>query len=136
LTTPIFGKLTNPSEEFKDESVLETAVYSCIKCGSCAAVCPAYLVTNEEAVIPKNKLYLAKKLLEGEEIAKSDADKVFLCTHCGMCREVCQNDLELVAAWTELEEMLEDRSGRPEGAIRDFVLTMESSEEYWRFVYA
>ena len=135
LTAPIFGKLTAPKEEIREESALENAVYSCIKCGSCAANCPAYLVTDDESVIPKNKLYLAKKLLDGEEIAKSDADKVFLCTHCGMCRDVCQNDLDLVAAWSELEEMLEDRFGRPEGAIRDFVLTMESSEEYWRFVY-
>jgi hypothetical protein len=31
--------------------------------------------------------------------------------------------------------MLEDRFGRPEEAIRDFVSTMESSEDYWRFVY-
>jgi len=135
LTAPIFSELTAPKEEIREESALENAVYSCIKCGSCAANCPAYLVTDDESVIPKNKLYLAKKLLDGEEIAKSDADKVFLCTHCGMCRDVCQNDLDLVAAWSELEEMLEDRFGRPEGAIRDFVLTMESSEEYWRFVY-
>jgi FAD/FMN-containing dehydrogenase len=135
LTTPIFGKLTAPKEEFKVESVLEKTVYSCIKCGSCAAVCPAYLVTNKESVIPKNKLYLAKKLLAGEEISKSDADKVFLCTHCGMCREVCQNDLDLVAAWTELEKMLEDKFSAPAEAIRDFVSTMESSEDYWRFVY-
>jgi FAD/FMN-containing dehydrogenase len=135
LTTPIFGKLTSPKEEFKEESVLEKTVYSCIKCGSCAAICPAYLVTNEESVIPKNKLYLAKKMLAGEEISKSDADKVFLCTHCGMCRDVCQNDLDLVAAWTELETMLETKFGKPKEAIRDFVSAIESSDDYWRFVY-
>ncbi|MGB3459989.1 MAG: FAD-binding protein [Halobacteriota archaeon] len=133
--TPILGKRASSKGGFKEESVLENTVYSCIKCGSCAAVCPAYLVTNKESVIPKNKLYLAKKLLAGEEISKSDADKVFLCTHCGMCREVCQNDLDLVAAWTELEKMLEDKFSAPAEAIRDFVSTMESSEDYWRFVY-
>jgi len=136
LATPIFGKLTPHSEEFKGESVLERTVYSCYKCGSCAANCPAYIVTNEESLIPKNKLYLAKKLLEGEEISKNDSDKVFLCMHCGMCRDVCQNDLDLITAWTELEKMLEAEFGKPEEAIMDFVSTMESSEEYWRFVYA
>ena len=136
LATPIFGKLTRPKEEFKEESLLEKTAYSCIKCGSCATVCPAYLVTNEELVTPKNKLYLAKKLLDGEEISKSDSDKVFLCTHCGMCREVCQNDLDLVAAWTELEKMLADRFGKPKEAIKDFVSAIESSDDYWRFVYA
>ena len=136
LATPIFGKLAPHGEEVKEESALEKTVYACIKCGSCAAHCPAYLVTHEEAVIPKNKLYLAKKLLAGEEVSKYDSDKVFLCTHCGMCRDVCQNDLDLVAAWLELETMLADRFGKPEGAIREFVSTMESSEAYWRFVYA
>ncbi len=133
--TPILGKLASPKGGLKEESVLEKIVYSCIKCGSCATVCPAYLVTNEESVTPKNKLYLAKKLLAGDAISKTDSDKVFLCTHCEMCRAVCQNDLDLVAAWTELETMLESKFGAPEEAIRAFVSTMESSEDYWRFVY-
>jgi FAD/FMN-containing dehydrogenase/formate hydrogenlyase subunit 6/NADH:ubiquinone oxidoreductase subunit I len=133
--TPILGKLALPKGGLKEESVLEKIVYSCIKCGSCAAVCPAYLVTNEESVTPKNKLYLAKKLLAGDAISKIDSDKIFLCTHCEMCRAVCQNDLDLVTAWTELEKLLESKFGAPEEAIRDFVSTMESSEDYWRFVY-
>ena len=133
--TPILGKLALPKGGLKEESVLEKIVYSCIKCGSCAAVCPAYLVTNEESVTPKNKLHLAKKLLAGDAISKIDSDKIFLCTHCEMCRAVCQNDLDLVAAWTELEKLLESKFGAPTEAIRDFVSTMESSEDYWRFVY-
>jgi ferredoxin len=133
--TQILGKRASSKGGLKEESVLEKIVYSCIKCGSCAAVCPAYLVTNEESVTPKNKLYLAKKLLAGGEISKTDSDMVFLCTHCEMCRAVCQNDLDLVTAWTELETMLETKFGKPEEAITEFVSTMESSEDYWRFVY-
>lgn len=132
---PVLTKFITEKERPEEESMLEKTVYSCIKCGSCAANCPAYLVTNEESLIPKSKLYLAKKLLAGEEISKTDSDKVFLCMHCEMCREVCQNDLDLVTAWSELEKMLKAEFGMPEGAIRDFVSTMESSEEYWRFVY-
>ena len=134
--TPVLAKLISVKEREKVESLLEETVYSCMKCGSCAAHCPAYIVTGDESVIPKNKLYLAKKLIEGEKVAKSDSDKVFLCTHCGMCREVCQTDLDLVTAWSELEKMLEDRFGKPGEAIREFVSSMESQENYWRFVYA
>ncbi|KAF5437707.1 Fe-S oxidoreductase [Candidatus Methanophagaceae archaeon] len=133
--TPIFGKRASSNGGLKEESVLEKIVYSCIKCGSCAATCPAYLVTNEESVLPKNKLYLAKKLLAGDAVSKTDSDMVFLCTHCEMCRAVCQNDLDLVTAWTELETMLETKFGKPEEAITEFVSTLESSEVYWRFVY-
>jgi FAD/FMN-containing dehydrogenase/ferredoxin len=136
LLTPVLVRLMNLKEREEKESCLEETVYSCIKCGSCAAICPAYMVTGEEALIPKNKLYLAKKLIAGDKIAKSDSDKAFLCTHCGMCREVCQNDLDLVTAWTELERLLEDKFGKPEEAIRNFVSAMEAREDYWRFVYA
>ncbi len=52
-----------------------------------------------------------------------------------MCRDVCQNDLDLVTAWTELEKLLESQFGTPEEAITEFVSTLESSEDYWRFVY-
>ncbi|MFZ2071417.1 MAG: FAD-binding protein [Halobacteriota archaeon] len=136
LLTPALASFMSLKERGEAESCLEETVYSCIKCGSCAATCPAYIVTGEEALIPKNKLYLAKKLLTGDEIAKSDSDKAFLCTHCGMCREVCQIDLDLITAWSELERLLADKFGKPEEAIRIFVSAMESSENYWRFVYA
>jgi hypothetical protein len=53
-----------------------------------------------------------------------------------MCREVCQNDLDLLTAWSELERLLEDKFGKPEEAIRNFVSSMEAREDYWRFVYA
>jgi FAD/FMN-containing dehydrogenase len=136
VLTPVLARLISVKESEKEESVLEETVYSCMKCGSCAAHCPAYIVTGDESVVPKNKLYLAKKLIEGDKVAKSDSDRVFLCTHCGMCREVCQTDLDLVTAWSELEKMLEERFGKPEEAIREFVSSMESQENYWRFVYA
>jgi FAD/FMN-containing dehydrogenase len=120
----------------KNESLLEETVYSCIKCGSCAAYCPAYNATGDEVLIPKNKLILARKILEGEEIAKCDSDRAFLCMHCGMCRDVCQNDLDLLTAWSELERNLEDRFGKPVDTIQDFVSRLESNEKYWKFVHA
>ncbi len=134
--TPVLLLPQTLSRRENEESLLEKTVYSCVKCGSCATHCPAYIVTHEDTVIPKNKLYLAKKLLEGEKVLKADSDKIFLCTHCGMCREVCQNDLDLLTAWTELEERLEVRFGKPKEVIQDFISATESSEDYWGWVYA
>jgi FAD/FMN-containing dehydrogenase/ferredoxin len=136
LVAQVLATPGSTNEREAEESVLEKAAYSCVKCGSCAAHCPAYTVTSEASVIPKNKLMLAKKLLVGGKISKGDSDKVFLCTHCGMCRDICQNDLDLPAAWLELEERLGNRFGRPDDAIRDFVATTESSERYWRLLNA
>ncbi|MGC9443486.1 MAG: FAD-binding protein [Candidatus Methanospirareceae archaeon] len=135
--TSLFTPLTTrPVENHDRESVLEKTIYSCVKCGSCAAQCPAYAVTHDDSLIPKNKLYLAKKLHDGGHVSKREAEKAFLCMHCGLCREVCQNDLDLVAAWEELEQRLEQQFGRPEPAIREFVSTAEQSPAYWRCVYA
>jgi FAD/FMN-containing dehydrogenase/NAD-dependent dihydropyrimidine dehydrogenase PreA subunit len=136
LITPVLAKQVITTNEEQGESALEEITYACLKCGSCAANCPAFIVTHEESLIPKNKLLLAKKLLDGKTVSKSDADKIFLCMHCGMCREICQNDLDLVTAWSELEQKLEDKYGKPEEAIRNFVSKIESNEDYWRLVYA
>ncbi|HDS45437.1 MAG TPA: FAD-binding oxidoreductase [Methanomicrobia archaeon] len=133
LFTPLMAR---SGEEHHHESVLEKTLYSCVKCGSCAAQCPAYAVTHDDALIPKNKLYLAKKLHEGGQVSMQEAEKAFLCLHCGLCREVCQNDLDLVAAWEELEQRLELQFGRPDRAIREFVSTAEDSPAYWRCVHA
>jgi FAD/FMN-containing dehydrogenase/ferredoxin len=124
-------------EKESEDSILEKAAYSCMRCGSCAAHCPAYLITHEESVVPKNKLVLAKKLLSGETVAKAESDKAFWCMHCGMCRAVCQNDLDLLTAWSELERKLEAKFGKPEeAALQEFVAKAEASDAYWRFVYA
>ncbi|NYT00831.1 MAG: FAD-binding protein [Methanocellales archaeon] len=136
MFSPILLSPILEEKSTKDETELEKTVYSCVKCGSCASVCPAYLITRDELLNPKNKMHLAKKLLLGETITKSDAEKAFLCLHCGMCREVCQNDLDLLTAWLELEEGLEHIFDKPEDAIQNFVSSIEASEEYWRFVYA
>ncbi|MBN1455262.1 MAG: FAD-binding protein [Methanomicrobia archaeon] len=133
LFTPLMAR---SGEDRNHESVLEKTMYSCVKCGSCAAQCPAYAVTQDESLVPKNKLYLAKKLHEGGHVSKREAEKAFLCMHCGLCREVCQNDLDLVAAWEELEQRLEQRFGRPEQAVREFVSIAEDSPAYWRCVHA
>ena len=133
LFTPLMAR---SGENHNRESVLEKTMYACVKCGSCAAQCPAYAVTHDEALIPKNKLYLAKKLHEEGHVSKREAEKAFLCMHCGLCREVCQNDLDLVTAWGELEQRLEQQFGRPEPAIREFVSTAEESPQYWRCVHA
>lgn len=136
VLAPVLVRLVSLKEREEEGSRLEGLVYSCMKCNSCAAICPAYMVTGDESLIPKNKLLLAKKLLAGEKIEKSDSDKIFLCMHCGLCREVCQNDLDLLTAWSELERLLEAKFGKPDEAIRNFVSAMESSEAYWRFVHA
>ena len=135
--SPVLATTRARTERVGEDSILEKAAYSCMRCGSCAAYCPAYLITHEEAVVPRSKLLLARKLLSGDSVTKAEAEKAFWCMQCGLCRAVCQNDLDLLTAWSELEEKLEAKFGKPEEAIlQAFVTRAEASDAYWRFVDA
>jgi FAD/FMN-containing dehydrogenase/ferredoxin len=135
--SPVLATTRARTERVGEDSLLEKAAYSCMRCGSCAAYCPAYLITHEEAVVPRSKLMLARKLLSGDSVTKAEAEKAFWCMQCGLCRAVCQNDLDLLTAWSELEEKLEAKFGKPEEAIvQAFVTRAEASDAYWRFVDA
>jgi len=135
--SPVLATNRARTEQVREETALEKAAYSCMRCGSCAAYCPAYLITHEEAVVPRSKLMLARKLLSGESVTKAEAEKAFWCMQCGLCRAVCQNDLDLLTAWSELEEKLEATVGKPEaGKLQEFVSKVEASDAYWRFVDA
>ena len=135
--SPVLATTRARTERVGEDAILEKAAYSCMRCGSCAAYCPAYLITHDEAVVPRSKLLLARKLLSGESVTKAEAEKAFWCMQCGLCRAVCQNDLDLLTAWSELEEKLEAKFGKPEEAIvQAFVSKAEASDAYWRFVDA
>lgn len=135
--SPILATRRPRTGQVQEETALEKAAYSCMRCGSCAAYCPAYLITHEEAVVPRSKLMLARELLSGGSVAPAEAEKAFRCMHCGMCTAVCQNELDLVTAWSELEGKLEASVGKPEaGKLQEFVSQVEASDTYRRFVDA
>lgn len=95
----IFGK-----DQKLDSLDAELSTHACAKCGNCIAVCPAYLVTGDEADTAKGKLALGKKLLEGKDVTPEEAAKAFMCMHCKACEEICQTNLELMMLWDALEK--------------------------------
>jgi heterodisulfide reductase subunit D len=98
------------------------------------AVCPAYLVTHDEALTAKGKVALAKKILEGQEVSPEEAKKAFFCMHCKACEGICQTNLELMMIWDDLEKRIEGKFGRPEPEIEAFLKKIDASTEYWDMV--
>jgi FAD/FMN-containing dehydrogenase/NAD-dependent dihydropyrimidine dehydrogenase PreA subunit len=129
MATLIFGK-----DEHIDSLDLELSTHACAKCGNCIAVCPAYLVTKDEAVTAKGKVALAKKLFEGKNVTREEAMKVFYCMQCKACQEICQTNLELMMLWDALEKRVEGRFGRPETQIVEFLKEVDDCKEYWEMV--
>ncbi|MFC1847427.1 4Fe-4S dicluster domain-containing protein [Chloroflexota bacterium] len=112
----------------------ELSIRACAKCGNCMAVCPAYLVTKNEALTAKGKIALAKKLLAGQVVTPEEAANAFLCMHCKACEEVCQTNLELMMLWDAIEKRLESKFDRPEAQISEFLKKVDDSKEYWNMV--
>jgi FAD/FMN-containing dehydrogenase/NAD-dependent dihydropyrimidine dehydrogenase PreA subunit len=125
----IFGK-----DHKLDSLDVELSTHACAKCGNCIAVCPAYLVTGDEAVTAKGKLALAKKMLEGKHVTPEEAAQAFMCMHCKGCEEICQTNLELMMLWDELEKRIEGTFGRPDAQIADFLKKVDQSKEFWEMV--
>jgi ferredoxin len=112
----------------------ELNLHACAKCGNCIAVCPAYLVTKNEALTAKGKIALAKKLLAGQKVTKEEADIAFMCMHCKGCEEICQTNLELMNLWDALENRLKEQFEWPEAQIQEFLKKVDATKEYWDMV--
>jgi FAD/FMN-containing dehydrogenase/NAD-dependent dihydropyrimidine dehydrogenase PreA subunit len=133
LTAPVVGKVASRHKKV-DSLDYELSMHACAKCGNCIAVCPAYLVTNNEALTAKGKIALAKKLLDGKAVTPEEAANAFMCMHCKACEEICQTNLELMMLWDALEKRLEGQFGRPEAQIAEFLKKVDDSKEYWAMV--
>ena len=137
LLSPVVGKIATllmGKDQKIDSLDFELTTHACAKCGNCLAVCPAYLVTNNEEVTAKGKIALAKKLIEGRPVTKEEAENVFMCMHCRACEEICQTNLELMMLWDALEKRVEAKFGRPEEKIADFLKRVDDSKDYWEMV--
>ncbi|HEY4721181.1 MAG TPA: 4Fe-4S dicluster domain-containing protein, partial [Anaerolineae bacterium] len=113
-----------------DLDALTRTATECTSCAACVSVCPAYVHTKDERVTGRAKMWLARRLANGEEVAQSEADAAWLCVRCRACAEVCQAQLPLMTACEKLEEELQMRFGRPDAMIQEFVAGMERNPEY------
>lgn len=137
ILSPVIGKIATlilGMNKKVDNLDYELTTHACAKCGNCIAVCPAYLVTGNEALTAKGKIDLAKKLISGRPVTKEEAENAFMCMHCKACEEICQTNLELMILWDALEKRIEGKFGRPEEKINEFLKRVDDSKEYWDMV--
>jgi FAD/FMN-containing dehydrogenase/ferredoxin len=137
LMAPVIGRVATillGKDKKVDNLDFELSVHACAKCGNCVAVCPAYLVTQNEAVTAKGKIALAKKLLAGQTVTREEAVNAFMCMHCKACERICQTNLELMTLWDALEKRLEGQFGWPETQIAEYLEKVDASHEYWDMV--
>jgi Fe-S oxidoreductase len=91
--------MTKPYEPLKLEGLdIEPTV--CAKCGFCTFVCPAYLDTLWDSQSPRGKLNQLRELIKANKPIPPDfAERLFYCTLCGACQEICQTNIPLLRFW-------------------------------------
>jgi Fe-S oxidoreductase len=84
---------------------LDNDLYSCAQCGYCQEICPIYTEIPWESASPRGKLYWIKAIMttgflrpniQGDE---NFVHRIFQCTLCGRCHEVCQTSLDTMGIW-------------------------------------
>ncbi|MDO5536226.1 MAG: (Fe-S)-binding protein [Desulfovibrionaceae bacterium] len=73
----------------------------CARCGFCKNVCPTYKFSDGfEAYSPRARLNFLRDAVDGKaEFTAGWVDRLFRCTTCERCVEVCQTMIPLVELW-------------------------------------
>ncbi len=86
---------------------MDKEALTCSRCGYCNAVCPTFEEIGWESASPRGKLYYSKRLSSGRMAAASTyAERMFQCTLCGHCKEVCQSRIDTLSVWKTLRGRL------------------------------
>ena len=76
-------------------------IETCARCGFCKNVCPTFKFSGGfEAFSPRARLHFLRDYAEGRaEMTPGWVDRLFRCTTCERCAEVCQTMIPLVEVW-------------------------------------
>jgi glycolate oxidase iron-sulfur subunit len=84
--------MTEPSHNpFANLEVpVEEDYLHCIRCGTCLYNCPTYRESVRETDSPRGRIFLARKVLEGEaKLTPNLIEQMYRCLACGACNEIC-----------------------------------------------
>ena len=95
----------------------------CAYCGYCRTVCPTYAGVGWESCSPRGRIQLTRLLLEGSPLSAEQMSRLYQCTLCGHCTQVCSTRIDLRRYWLEARAQTVTRNLAPKGlaATRDNV---------------
>ena len=98
----------------------------CVKCGSCRAVCPSFLVDREESHSARGRMALIEAVLDGR-LAASAAyeDRLETCTGCLACEAACASNVRVTAIIQAAKEQAVAETGR--GILKSLIGRVLSS---------
>jgi Fe-S oxidoreductase len=117
---------TNSAARMDLPGDLTYAMDTCARCGFCKTVCTTYPFGGGfEPFSPRAKVHYLKEVLAGRaELSPAWVDRMYQCTTCERCAEVCQTSIPLVHLWEAARSALVTAGLGPMPAhkkIREFV---------------
>lgn len=123
----------------------EIEPWVCTQCGNCRAVCPVFAQIGWESASPRGKLFHIKQLLQQGSATQELLDeefvkRVFQCSLCVRCEEVCQVEIDMMRLWQAVRAELGDRGQWPkeiqaihDATLKDYNLYSVSNENrtFW-----
>ncbi len=112
---------------------LEEELYSCAQCGYCQDACPIYAEIPWESASPRGKLYWIKNILNtgflrpNVEVDPNFVERLFQCTLCGRCHEVCQTMIDTMKLWNTARTEVNYSGLRPKN-LTAIVKNLEESK--------
>ena len=87
----------------------------CAYCGYCRSVCPTYAGVGWESCSPRGRIQLARLLLEGAPLTAEQMARLYQCTMCGHCTQVCSTRIDLREFWLAARAQTVERNLSPQG---------------------
>ncbi|MEO1766874.1 glycolate oxidase subunit GlcF [Thiobacter aerophilum] len=85
---------------------------TCVHCGFCLATCPTYQVLGDELDSPRGRIYLIKRMLEGEPASQKTLAHLDRCLTCRACETTCPSGVEYARLLDIGRHLAEERVGR------------------------
>lgn len=88
---------------------MEDLISKCVRCGSCKALCPTYIVDSTEGMSPRGRVSLFKSYMEGQLNLTSKLDyRLFSCMLCGACNTLCPLGINVTDAMYDIRIRLKN----------------------------
>jgi glycolate oxidase iron-sulfur subunit len=88
---------TNLAPEYlgtPDGEAAEAILRKCVHCGFCTATCPTYQLLGDELDGPRGRIYLIKKVLEGDVPTRATQQHLDRCLTCRNCETTCPSGVQ------------------------------------------
>ncbi len=106
-------KLTGTYNNIPEAQELKSILQACVHCGFCNAVCPTYQIQGDELDGPRGRIYLLKKMLEGENVSRQTQQHLDRCLSCLACETICPSGVKYGRLKDISQPILEQKVSRP-----------------------